>query len=295
MSRPVFRFAPSPNGPLHAGHAFSALLNADAAARCGGRFLVRIEDIDRARCTPEKERAALADLAWLGFAWEEPVRRQSEHFTLYAQALGRLETMGLVYRCFATRGEIARAADGRADPDGAPLYPGLWREPSPQRVATAMSEGRTYAWRLDMDRALAMALKPLTWMESGRGPAGETGSIIADPAAWGDVILARKDTPTSYHLAVVVDDAAQDVTHVVRGQDLFYATAVHVLLQTLLGLPRPRYHHHRLILGADGRKLAKSHGSPSLADMRASGATSQDVRDAIEWNTVEDRVPVEDI
>jgi len=274
---PVFRFAPSPNGYLHLGHALSALINADLASAAGGRLLLRIEDIDETRCRPEYEAAIYEDLAWLGIAWEMPVRRQSEHYDDYRAALAKLEAMGLAYRAYESRAEIARAAAG-ADPDGAPLYPGrdntLIDAAERQRRADA---GEPFAVRLDMAAALARAGR-LTWTETCAGPSGETDTIAANPATWGDVILARKDTPTSYHLAVVVDDAAQYVSDVVRGRDLFHATSVHRLLQTLLDLPSPRYRHHRLILDIDGRKLSKSTDATGLRELRAQGATPADIR-----------------
>jgi len=274
---PVFRFAPSPNGYLHLGHALSALINADMAKVAGGRLLLRIENIDEARCRPEYEAAICEDLAWLGIAWEKPVRRQSEHYDDYRTALARLEAMSLVYPSFESRAEIARAAVG-TDPDGAPLYPGrhnaMIDAAERQRRADA---GEPFALRLDTAAALAR-VGPLTWTETGAGPSGETGAIAANPAAWDDVILARKDTPTSYHLAVVVDDAAQNVSDVVRGRDLFHSTSVHRLLQALLDLPAPRYHHHRLILDADGRKLSKSTRATALHELRAQGATPSTIR-----------------
>jgi glutamyl-Q tRNA(Asp) synthetase len=283
---PVFRFAPSPNGYLHLGHALSALLNADMAKAAGGRLLLRIEDIDAARCRPEYEAAIYEDLAWLGLAWEQPVRRQSEHYGDYRAALTKLEALGLLYPSFESRAEIAaqvaeRERHGRwpRDPDGAPLYPGAAKAIAPAERARRMT-AEPYVLRLDMAAALART-GPLTWTETGAGPAGETGAVAADPAAWGDVILARKETPTSYHLAVVVDDAAQGVTDVVRGRDLFHATSVHRLLQALLGWPAPRYHHHRLILDADGNKLAKSTQATGLRELRARGASAADIRKAV--------------
>jgi glutamyl-Q tRNA(Asp) synthetase len=283
---PVFRFAPSPNGYLHLGHALSALLNADMAKAAGGRLLLRIEDIDAARCRPEYEAAIYEDLAWLGLAWEQPVRRQSEHYGDYRAALTKLEALGLLYPSFESRAEIAaqvaeRERHGRwpRDPDGAPLYPGAAKAIAPAERARRMT-AEPYALRLDMAAALART-GPLTWTETGAGPAGETGAVAADPAAWGDVILARKETPTSYHLAVVVDDAAQGVSDVVRGRDLFHATSVHRLLQALLGWPAPRYHHHRLILDADGNKLAKSTSATGLRELRARGASALDIRKAV--------------
>jgi len=280
---PVFRFAPSPNGYLHLGHAFSALLNTDMARRAGGRLLLRIEDIDTARCRPEYEAAIYEDLAWLGLAWQQPVRRQSECYDDYRVALAKLEAMGLVYPSFESRAEIAMMVAGREakgpwprDPNGVPLYPGAAKTLTAAERARRMTS-EPYALRLDMEAALTR-IGSLGWEESGAGPAGETGAIAANPAAWGDVILARKETPTSYHLAVVVDDAAQGVTDVVRGRDLFHATSVHRLLQALLGLPAPRYRHHRLILDADGKKLAKSTQSTGLRELRAQGATPADIR-----------------
>lgn len=285
MTVKVFRFAPSPNGDLHLGHALSALLNAEAARAAGGRLLVRIEDIDGARSRPEFVARILEDLDWLGIAYERPVRRQSEHLADYRTALERLAALGLTYPAFASRAEIAaavaeREAAGGAplrDPDGAPLYPGLDRTLPPAEAAARVAAGEPHAVRLRMAEAAGVA-GPLTWREEGEGPAGESGRIAADPLAWGDVVLARKDAPASYHLAVVVDDAAQGVTDVVRGQDLFHATSVHRLLQALLGLSAPVYRHHRLILGPDGRKLSKSLKSTSLRALRAEGATPVDIR-----------------
>jgi len=284
MTPPVFRFAPSPNGFLHLGHARSALLNHDLARNSGGRLLLRIEDIDRARCRPEYEQAIVEDLAWLGLTWEQPVRRQSEHLALYREAVDRLMREGLLYPAFESRAEIARLVDeeDRAgewprDPDGAPVYPGTGKlMPKVERDAK-LSSGAPYALRLDMDAAIARA-GSLSWTEQGAGPAGETGGVPARPEQWGDVILARKDTPTSYHLSVVIDDALQGVTHIVRGQDLFWATGVHRLLQALLGLPQPVYLHHALVLDEDGRKLSKSTRSTALRELRANGVTPQDVR-----------------
>jgi glutamyl-Q tRNA(Asp) synthetase len=275
---PVFRFAPSPNGYLHLGHALSALLNADMARAAGGRLLLRIEDIDAARCRPEYEAAIYEDLAWLGIAWEEPVRRQSEHYDGYRAALARLEALGLVYPSFESRAEIAALVAAREpwprDPDGAPLYPGDAKAmPAPERKRR-MAAGEPHALRLDMPAAMARA-GSLTWTEMDQGAAANPAT---SPAIWGDVILARKETPTSYHLSVVVDDAAQGVTDVVRGQDLFHSTSVHRLLQALLGLPAPRYRHHRLILDADGNKLSKSTAATGLRELRAQGVTPADIR-----------------
>jgi glutamyl-Q tRNA(Asp) synthetase len=281
---PVFRFAPSPNGYLHLGHAFSALLNFDSAAQSGGRFLLRIEDIDTTRCRPEFETAIYEDMAWLGIAWEEPVRRQSDHLAAYREALDKLSAQGLVYPSFESRAEIARLvaereADGRwpRDPDGAPHYPGSARLLSAGERAELLESDTPYALRLDMAAACALA-GDLGWIELGEGPDGETGTVAARPQAWGDVILARKETPTSYHLSVVVDDALQGVTEVVRGQDLFWSTSVHRLLQRLLGLPQPVYQHHRLLLDDSGRKLSKSTAVTGLRELRAGGATPADIR-----------------
>ncbi len=287
MPPPVFRFAPSPNGHLHLGHALSALLNADRAKAAGGRLLLRIEDIDTSRCRPEYEAAIIEDLAWLGLEWEQPVRRQSGHFGDYRAMLARLDAMGLIYPSFESRAEIAALVAARKrhgpwprDPDGAPLYPGDAKSIPPAERARRMAAAEPFALRLDMAAAVARTGQ-LAWTETGAGPDGETGSVAANPSAWGDVVLARKDAPASYHLAVTVDDAAQGVTDVVRGQDLFHATSVHRLLQSLLGLPRPRYYHHRLILDADGRKLSKSTRATGLRDLRAQGATPADIRSAV--------------
>jgi glutamyl-Q tRNA(Asp) synthetase len=285
MAAPVFRFAPSPNGYLHLGHALSALTNFSWAQRTGGRFLLRIEDIDRTRCRPEFEDAIYEDLAWLGITWETPVRRQSDHMADYAAALATLQASGLVYPAFESRTEIARLVAEREretgawprDPDGAPLYPGdgaTMRASERDRRAAA---GEDYAVRLRMEAA-AERCGPLTWEDMDAAPEAGGSVITASPRAWGDVILARKETPTSYHLSVVVDDAQQGITHVVRGHDLSASTSVHRLLQSLLDLPAPRYHHHRLLLGADGRKLSKSTQATALRALRAGGATPDDIR-----------------
>jgi len=279
---PVFRFAPSPNGALHLGHALSALVSYDMARAMGGRFLMRIEDIDLARCCPEFEAQMLDDLAWLGLSWEQPVRRQSEHFDTYEQSLGKLDAMGLLYPCFATRKEIAaHARAGRNDPDGAPLYPGLHKQMAHDEVRRRKDAGEPFALRLDMDKALAAVEAkmqiPLTFTELDP-ESGKAQTIPADPARWGDAVIARKDAPTSYHLSVVVDDALQGVTHVTRGLDLYAATGIHRLLQTLLELPEPDYHHHRLLTDAQGRKLSKSHKDKSLVSLREDGASRSDIR-----------------
>jgi glutamyl-Q tRNA(Asp) synthetase len=284
MPPPVFRFAPSPNGYLHLGHAYSALLNYHLARRAGGRMLLRIEDIDTTRCRPEFEAAIYQDLAWLGIEWETPVRRQSEHLDIYLDALNKLAAQRLVYPSFESRAGIARlVAQGEAngpwprDPDGAPLYPGTAKSLSPGERAQLIQSGALYALRLDMAAARAR-VGELSWTEQGEGPDGETGMVTARPQAWGDVILARKETPTSYHLSVLTDDALQGVTDVVRGHDLFSATSVHRLLQQLLDLPQPAYRHHRLVLDAAGAKLSKSTLATGLRELRAGGATPADIR-----------------
>jgi len=269
----VTRFAPSPTGRLHLGHAYSALLNARYAAARGGRFLLRIEDIDATRCRPEFIAGICEDLAWLGLVWEEPVRRQSAHMADYRQALDRLSALDLLYPCFCTRrdiaAEVARSGAAPHGPDG-PLYPGLCKHLSARERQERMASGGPYALRLHVDRALALT-GPLVWEDA------EAGVVAADPLALGDVVLARKETPASYHLAVTVDDALQGVTDVIRGQDLFHATHIHRLLQALLGLPTPRYHHHRLLTDENGQRLAKRAGAPALADLRAQGWTRADV------------------
>jgi glutamyl-Q tRNA(Asp) synthetase len=284
MPPPVFRFAPSPNGYLHLGHAYSALLNYDLARRAGGRMLLRIEDIDAARCRPEFEAAIYQDLAWLGIEWETPVRRQSEHLDIYLDALNKLAAQGLVYPGFESRAEIAKLVAQREangpwprDPDGAPLYPGTAKSLSPGERARLIGSGAPYALRLDMATARARA-GDLAWIEQGEGPDGETGTVTAQPQVWGDVILARKETPTSYHLSVVIDDALQGVTDVVRGHDLFWSTSVHRLLQQLLDLPQPAYRHHQLVLDAAGRKLSKSTRATGLRELRAQRVTPADIR-----------------
>jgi glutamyl-Q tRNA(Asp) synthetase len=280
----ILRFAPSPNGYLHLGHAYSALLNHDMARDLGGRLLLRIEDIDVSRCRPEYEAAIYQDLAWLGISWDTSVRRQSEQFDDYRAALAKLEAQGLIYPSFESRSEIAALVAARErqghwprDPDGVPLYPGDARQlPAAERERRRRA-GEPYALRLALGAAIARA-GVLTWTETGSGPQGQTGIVEAAPQMWGDVVLARKEVPASYHLAVAIDDARQGVTDVVRGQDLFLATGIHRLLQALLGLPQPVYHHHKLILDADGRKLSKSTQATSLRELRAAGATPADVR-----------------
>ena len=278
--RPAFRFAPSPNGYLHIGHAYSALRNFTMAQRSGGRFLLRIEDIDVERCRPEYEQAIYDDLAWLGLTWEEPVLRQSEHFPVYARAVGHLQARGLLYPCFCSRLEISQAVAGQhdwpRDPDGGPLYPGTCRDLSADARAHRLASGRHAALRINMAQALAQVRSQLGWNEYGEG--AEVFDVPAEPLLWGDCVLARKDISTSYHISVVVDDARQGVTDIVRGRDLFEATSLHRLLQQLLDLPAPRYHHHDLLRDPDGQKLSKSTRAKSLRALREEGITAQDVR-----------------
>jgi glutamyl-Q tRNA(Asp) synthetase len=281
----VTRFAPSPNGLLHVGHALSAIIAHDAARDTGGRFLLRIEDIDLERRKPEFVAAIFEDLNWLGLKWEEPVLIQSEHFSEYLAAADKLIAMGLLYPCFASRSEIAAAADpAKTAPDSAPYYPGLWRGASAEDVGTRMAAGEMPALRLNMDGALKALKakrgnKPLTFAEIGIN--GERKTIVAEPQRWGDAVIVRKDVPASYHLSVVVDDALQGVTHVTRGQDLFAATDLQRLLQELLDLPEPVYSHHRVIRWANGRKLSKTNRDMGLRALRAEGATAADVRRVI--------------
>jgi len=273
----VTRFAPSPTGYLHRGHAFSALTAHEAARAAGGRFLLRIEDIDRTRCRPEYEAAVYEDLAWLGLAWETPVRRQSEHMDNYARALRELAERGLLYRCFRTRREIAEEIE-RAPHGAMEVFRGgpLPADEEERRVEA----GEAFAWRLSLDAAERTlgGFQDLTFVEEGEGPAGERGVLQARPELGGDVVLARKDVGVAYHLAVVVDDALQGITHVIRGQDLFEATHVQRLLQALLALPTPVYRHHRLLTGPDGRRFAKRDRAETLRELRARGVTPADLR-----------------
>lgn len=280
----VFRFAPSPNGYLHLGHAYSALINHEMARALGGALLLRIEDIDTARCRPEFEQAIYEDLHWLGLNWEEPVRRQSEHFDAYAEALAHLDRQGLVYPCFCSRSAVASALTAESawprDPDGSPLYPGTCRHLTPAQRAERLAAGQPAALRLDMAAALKHVQErtgqKFGWREYGRGMQGR--EVMAEPALWGDAVLSRKDIPASYHIAVVVDDALQGVTDVVRGEDLYMATSLHRLLQLLLDLPAPCYHHHELLRDAAGRKLSKSLRAKSLRTLRHEGLSPEQVR-----------------
>jgi len=286
---PVLRFAPSPNGPLHLGHAYSAVFTWSLAKRLGGRFLLRIEDIDTLRSREAHVEQIFDDLGWLGLTWERPVRRQSRHFDDYFAALDRLRSLDVLYPCFATRQEITAAVASHGshsvDPEGVPVYPSLSTLLTTEERRRLMEEGRPYALRLDCRRAWEMARDRaggrLTFVEHGRGPAGEHGEIPVDPTVWGDVVIARKDIGTSYHLSVVVDDALQGVSLVTRGQDLFHATHIHRVLQVLLDLPEPAYHHHDLIRDETGRRLAKSAGDTSLAVLRKAGWTRQRVLEAV--------------
>ncbi|WP_244548394.1 glutamate--tRNA ligase family protein [Bosea vaviloviae] len=318
FTEPVFRFAPSPNGRLHLGHALSVLTNERLARKLGGRLLLRIEDIDVTRCKPEFEAGIREDLAWLGLRFDGAVRRQSEHFESYAEAVRGLQARRLVYPCFCSRQMIKRAVGLHkawpVDPDGAPLYPGTCRACGPAEAATRIRAGEPHLLRLAMDRAIEVLdhgafgrfrpnaknvidswslehcsrEKPVpTFSRNALGgaadyvafdEAGHERRVVAQPVRWGDVVLARKEVPTSYHLSVVFDDALQGVTHVVRGRDLEAATDIHVVLQRLLGLPMPRYHFHPLLSDETGQKLAKSRLSESLADLRARGVTAGEIR-----------------
>ncbi|WP_439499264.1 tRNA glutamyl-Q(34) synthetase GluQRS [Bosea sp. (in: a-proteobacteria)] len=284
----VLRFAPSPNGRLHLGHAFSALTNERIAARLGGRLLLRIEDIDVTRCRPEFEQAIHEDLAWLGLRFDDAVRRQSEHFDDYRAALDLLRGRGLVYPCFCSRQQIGRAVGAKEaetggawprDPDGSPLYPGTCRKLSEAEAQARIAAGEPHVLRLAMDRALSEIGGEAVYQRFDE--AGTECMVRAEPERWGDVVLARKDVPTSYHLSVVVDDALQGVTHVVRGRDLEAATDIHAVLQRLLGLASPRYHFHRLLQDETGQKLAKSRMSESLADLRVRGVTAAEIRERL--------------
>lgn len=279
------RFAPSPSGPLHLGHAFAALLAEAAARETDGNFLVRMEDLDSSRCSARYEAGILDDLAWLGLRAHGPVRRQSEHLVSYRAALQSLVRKGLVYPCFCTRGDIAREIQAMASAPHGPngvLYPGTCRQLAPDEGRARLESGESSALRLDVGRALAyLDGAPLRFEETGQGPDGERGMLIARPELLGDIVLGRKDLGVSYHLAVVVDDADQGVTLVTRGDDLFAAANVQRLLQTLLDLPAPRYRHHRLIRDAGGRRLAKRDQDQTLAALRAAGMTPTALRRAL--------------
>jgi glutamyl-Q tRNA(Asp) synthetase len=272
----VTRFAPSPTGYLHLGHAFSALFAWQRAREAGGRFLLRLEDIDPGRCRPEFAAAIPQDLAWLGIDWDDEVRVQSQHLAEYRAVLDDLAARGLLYPCFCTRAdiqrEVAQSAAAPHTPDGAPLYPGTCRAVSQADRASRIADGERYALRLDMQRALASVPQPLRFAEAGEGP------VTCHPEQFGDVVLARKDAPASYHLCVTHDDALQGVTLVTRGVDLKPATHLHRLLQTLMDWPAPAYAHHPLLTDATGRRLAKRDRAATLRDLRAQGRSPADVR-----------------
>ena len=281
--QPIFRFAPSPNGELHLGHAYSALLNLKMARAMSGKMLLRIEDIDTVRCTPELENQMLRDLEWIGFEWDEEPRRQSEHFDEYRAALERLKEQDLAYPSTLSRSQITKlvaekSATGKSwptDPDGAPVYPGEERLLSAAKKQEIYSGPSPIATRLDMKSALKQLDGTPAWQELHKG------EIVCDAAAWGDVVLARKDTPTSYHLSCVLDDAVQNVTHIVRGMDLYNATSVHVVLQKLFGLMTPVYHHHDLITDSLGKKLSKSEKPRGLRSLREAGITRQGIEELL--------------
>jgi glutamyl-Q tRNA(Asp) synthetase len=280
----VTRFAPSPTGLLHLGHAFSATTAHDAARRASGCFLLRIEDIDATRSRPEYEAAILEDLAWLGLTWDRPVRRQSNHLDDYAAALERLRALGVLYRCFLTRREVAEqslaAPHAIGEGDDGIIYRGPTHPMSADEEEARITRGESYAWRLSMRYSqdlLGEEFTRLVFHEQSNG-SDEEHIVAVHPDSLGDVILGRKDTPASYHIAVVHDDALQGVTHIIRGEDLRGSTHVHVLLQKLLGLPTPIYRHHRLLTGPDGRRYAKRDHALTLAALREGGVTPADIR-----------------
>jgi glutamyl-Q tRNA(Asp) synthetase len=263
MTKPIFRFAPSPNGELHLGHAYSALFTWAEAGKADGEVLLRIEDIDVGRCRPEYTEQIFEDLKWLGLDWPEPVRCQHQHFNDYRAAATKLQGEGLLFACFCSRKQLA-AAGQACDPDGAVRYPGSCKHLTAEDVAARKATGEPFALRLDMGKVVARI--------------GEVASEFALLADWGDVVLVRKDVPTSYHLSVVVDDGLQGVSHVTRGMDMCAATAIHIALQKLLGLTTPAYHHHQLIESGDGRKLSKSARDQSLKSLRLAGLTGNEIR-----------------
>lgn len=296
--RPVLRFAPSPNGELHLGHAYSALVNQTLARKLDASMLLRIEDIDTKRCTPALEKQMLEDLEWIGFEWEGEVLRQSQSMGRYRETLETLEQEGLIYPSTMSRGEIRRQIElseetsgnpWPRDPDGVPLYPGKERKLDGKARDRLKDQGAAIAFRLDMHLALKRLEAIPSWREHGAGPAGESGTSSIDPAIWGDVLLGRKDVPASYHLCCVLDDALTGIDLVVRGRDLFAATSVHRLLQELLGLPVPDYYHHDLILDETGRKLSKSLKDTSLRQLKDAGFQPDDIRRMIGFD--ESRIP----
>lgn len=280
--QPTFRFAPSPNGYLHLGHAYSALFTDHWARALGGQFLLRIEDTDQGRCRPEFVRAILEDLHWLGLNWPEPVLVQSQRFAAYEAAAEKLNQLGVLYPCFCTRSEVRAIAVG-TDPEGAPLYPRTCKNLSRREIGLRLAAGQVPQWRLDIARAQELT-GMLTYSVAQPSPTDRPQIRYARPERWGDVVVVRKDTPTSYHLSVVVDDAYQKITHVTRGRDMEPGTDIHVLLQFLLGLPSPLYTFHRLIADEAGRKLAKSKNAPSLRDLRAKGVTADQIRVELGFN-----------
>lgn len=263
----ITRFAPSPSGLLHKGHAYSALLAYEFAKKHYGRFILRIEDIDQTRCRPEFIDAIYEDLAWLGIEWETPVRIQSERFGAYQQALSELKTLGVIYPCFCTRKDIQNAANAPHGPEGV-IYPGTCKKLSGEEATTRMKTGDSHAWRLDLEKALSIIGNDLVWIDEHKG------EQKAEPKLLGDVVLARKDTPTSYHLSVVIDDADQDITHIIRGEDLWHSTHIHVVLQKLLGLPTPLYNHHGLLTDETGRRFAKRDKAETLKSLRENGLSA---------------------
>ncbi len=281
-TQPIFRFAPSPNGDLHLGHALSALLNAQAAERLDGTFLVRVDDIDQTRARPEYVQGIFDDLDWLGLTYAADIRFQSQHIAEYQAALDHLSKLELTYTAFTSRRELDAIVRSNPnwprDPDGTPLFPESERDTPAEIVAERITRGDLHTIRLNMTKALALCPMPLTWQEASSSTFTDLHGCRAEPHLWGDPVLARKDAAASYALSVVVDDAAQNVSHVIRGRDLFAATSLQRLLQALLGLPAPLYQHHRLIMGDDGRKLSKSARSTSLKALRADGVTPAEVR-----------------
>jgi len=285
MSAFLTRFAPSPTGYLHLGHAYAAMTVFDAARDAGGTCLLRVEDIDVTRCKPEFEAAVYEDLGWLGCDWPEPVRRQSEHFSEYHSALEKLHARGLVYRCFKTRKEIAediaRAPHHPGEGPEGVIYPGPSNPMSADEEAERLNKGEAFAWRLSISACrdyLGEAFDRLSFVETGEGPDRETGEVRARPETLGDVILGRKDVGTSYHIACTHDDALQGVTHVIRGVDLYFATHLHRLLQALMGWPVPVYRHHKLMLDETGKRFAKRDQSLTLRALRKAGETPDSLR-----------------
>lgn len=282
MSQPIFRFAPSPNGKLHLGHAYSALLNQKLAREAGGKLLLRIEDIDTQRCTPELEAQMLDDLKWLGIEWDEEPMRQSDNFETYRKIVKKLLDKKIMYPAFMSRGEvntIVKKAEKSGkiwprDPDGTPHYPPHDKNMSKKKRSKVLSSQSPNSYRFNMSEVIDIFGDMFQWQEKRL-------DTFADPKAWGDVVLARADIPTSYHLACVLDDAAQNITHIVRGKDLFYATAIHRVLQNVLDLEEPQYNHHKLILDEDGQKLSKSRKDTSLSDLRKQGKSPDDIKNLI--------------